>query len=232
MLPTSLQLAMFDMAGTTVNDQVEGYPLMVLGMMRAFEKAGIALDSDLIHTHRGKEKLEAVRTLLRESAALQPHEIDRVADTVYHDFLHELESNLSHISEIDGTTETFRYLKSREIFVGVGSGFPTRIVEAIFSRLGWRGNGLVDYIGSAEAVGVGRPHPKMIHDAMQRRGVADARQVVKIGDTVVDIEEGKNAGVWTIAVLTGSQTEGQLMVAKPDYILPSIRELPRRVTIR
>jgi len=70
----------------------------------------------------------------------------------------------------------------------------------------------------------------MIHEAMQRLGVVDARQVVKIGDTVVDIHEGKNAGVWTIAVLTGSQTEDQLRAAKPDYILPSIRELPWLVT--
>ena len=73
---------------------------------------------------------------------------------------------------------------------------------------------------------MGRPDPRMIHDAMQRLSITDARQVVKIGDTVVDIQEGRNAGVWTLAVLTGSQTETQLVAAEPDYILPSIRELP------
>ena len=100
-----------------------------------------------------------------------------------------------------------------------------QVVQAIASQLGWLDEGLLDYVGSAEQIGVGRPNPKMIHDAMQRLGITDGLAVVKIGDTVVDVQEGKNAGVWTVAVLTGSQTESQLMAAAPDYILSSIREL-------
>ena len=226
MLPSSLQLAMFDMAGTTVNDKVGGYPLMIISMIRAFADHGIALAPDLINTHRGKQKFEAVQALLREHTELPPDDAEHIADAVYRDFLHKLERNLSNISETDGATETFQLLKSKGIHVGVGSGFPTRIVEAIVSRLGWQDSGLLDYIGSAERVGVGRPDPRMIHDAMKRLSITDARQVVKIGDTVVDIQEGRNAGVWTLAVLTGSHTETQLVAAKPDYILPSIRELP------
>ena len=225
MLPQPIQLAMFDMAGTTVNDEVDGHPLMVISMMRAFAKHGIELVPDVINKHRGKQKLEAIQTLLKEVAELSPADVERVGDGVYRDFLHELESNLSSISEIDGATELFRHLRSKNIYIGVGSGFPMQIVQAIISRLGWLDKGLLDYVGSAEQVGVGRPNPKMIHDAMQRLGITDGLAVVKIGDTVVDVQEGKNAGVWTVAVLTGSQTEAQLMTAAPDYILSSIREL-------
>ena len=225
MLPQPIQLAMFDMAGTTVNDTVDGHPLMVISMIRAFAKHGIELVPDVINKHRGRQKSEAIQTLLREVAELSPADVERVGDGVYRDFLHELESNLSSISEIDGATELFRHLKSKDIHIGVGSGFPMQIVQAIISRLGWLDKGLLDYVGSAEQVGVGRPNPKMIHDAMQQLSVTDGRKVVKIGDTVVDIQEGKNAGAWTVAVLTGSQTEAQLMAAVPDYILSSIREL-------
>ncbi len=225
MLSQPIQLAMFDMAGTTVNDKVDGYPLMVISMMRAFAKHEIELAPDLINKHRGKQKSEAIQTLLKEVAELSPADAERVGDNVYHDFLHELESNLSRISEIDGVTELFRHLKSKDIHVGVGSGFPTGVVQAIISRLGWLDKGLLDYVGSAEQVGVGRPNPKMIHDAMQQLDITDGRKVVKIGDTVVDVQEGKNAGAWTVAVLTGSQTEAQLIAAGPDYILASIREL-------
>jgi phosphonatase-like hydrolase len=216
---------MFDMAGTTVNDEVDGHPLMVISMMRAFAKHGIELVPDVINKHRGKQKLEAIQTLLKEVAELSPADVERVGDGVYRDFLHELESNLSSISEIDGATELFRHLRSKNIYIGVGSGFPMQVVQAIASQLGWLDKGLLDYVGSAEQVGVGRPNPKMIHDAMQRLGITDGLAVVKIGDTVVDVQEGKNAGVWTVAVLTGSQTEAQLMTAAPDYILSSIREL-------
>ena len=220
-----IQLAMFDMAGTTVNDKVDGHSLMVISMMRAFAKHGIELAPDPINKHRGKQKSEAIQTLLKEVAELSPADAERVGEGVYRDFLHELESNLSSISEIDGATELFRYLKSQDIYVGVGSGFPMQVVQAIVSQLDWLNEGLLDYVGSAEQIGVGRPNPKMIHDAMQQLSITDGRTVVKIGDTVVDVQEGKNAGAWTVAVLTGSQTEAQLRTAGPDYILSSIRGL-------
>lgn len=225
MFSQPIQLAMFDMAGTTVNDKVDGHPLMVISMMRAFAKHGIELAPDLINKHRGKQKSEAIQTLLKEVAELSPADAERVGDGVYRDFLHELESNLSSISEIDGAAELFRYLKSKNIYVGVGSGFPMQVVQAIVSQLGWLDEGLLDYVGSAEQIGVGRPNPKMILDAMASLNITDGSKVLKIGDTVVDIQEGKNAGAWTVAVLTGSQTEAQLMAAGPDYILSSIREL-------
>ena len=225
MLPQPIQLAMFDMAGTTVNDEVDGHPLMVISMMRAFAKHGFELASDVINKHRGKQKLEAIQTLLKEVAELAPADAEGVGDSVYRDFLHELENNLSSMSEIDGATDLFRHLKSKDIHIGVGSGFPMQIVQAIASQLGWLEKGLLDYVGSAEQVGVGRPNPKMILDAMERLNITDGSKVVKVGDTVVDVQEGKNAGAWTVAVLTGSQTEAQLMAAGPDYILSTIREL-------
>lgn len=225
MLPQPIQLAMFDMAGTTVNDKVDGHPLMVISMMRAFAKHGIELAPDTINKHRGKQKSEAIQTLLKEVTELSPVNAECLGDGVYRDFLHELESNLSSISEINGATELFRYLKSKDIYVGVGSGFPMQIVQAIAYQLGWLDKGLLDYVGSAEQVGVGRPNPKMILDAMERLNITDGLAVVKIGDTVVDIQEGKNAGAWTVAVLTGSQTEAQLKAAGPDYLLSSVREL-------
>ena len=225
MFSQPIQLAMFDMAGTTVNDKVDGHPLMVISMMRAFAKHGIELSPDAINKHRGKQKSEAIQTLLKEVVELSPTDAERVSDGVYREFLHELESNLSSISEIDGNTELFRYLKSKDIYVGVGSGFPNQVVQAIISQLGWLDKGLLDYVGSAEQIGVGRPNPKMILDAMERLNITDGRKVLKIGDTVADVQEGKNANAWTVAVLTGSQTEAQLMAAGPDYILSSIREL-------
>ena len=225
MFSQPIQLAMFDMAGTTVNDKVDGHPLMVISMMRAFAKHGFEFAPDVINKHRGKQKSEAIQTLLKEVADIAPADAKRVGDDVYCDFLLELESNLSSISEIDGATELFRHLKSKDIHVGVGSGFPMHIVQAIISQLGWLDKGLLDYVGSAEQIGVGRPNPKMILDAMEQFNITDGSKVVKIGDTVVDVQEGKNAGAWTVAVLTGSQTEPQLMAAAPDYILSSIREL-------
>jgi phosphoglycolate phosphatase-like HAD superfamily hydrolase len=51
-------------------------------------------------------------------------------------------------------------------------------------------------------------------------------RVLKVGDTRLDIEEGRNAGVATAAVLTGTQTRAYLEEARPDYVLSSVADLP------
>jgi phosphoglycolate phosphatase-like HAD superfamily hydrolase len=61
---------------------------------------------------------------------------------------------------------------------------------------------------------------------MKKYGVSEKRAVLKIDDTVKGIEEGLNAGVYTIGVLTGTQSIQQLGAAEPDTILKSIADLP------
>ena len=63
---------------------------------------------------------------------------------------------------------------------------------------------------------------------MKRTNVTDSKKVIKIGDTEVDIKEGRNAEcLLTIAVTTGkSYTKEQLELYKPDYIIDSLQELP------
>jgi len=65
--------------------------------------------------------------------------------------------------------------------------------------------------------------PDMILYAKDKLNIADTKKIVKIGDSCIDIEEGKNAGcLLNIGITTGAQTETQLMQAKPDYIVHSL----------
>lgn len=52
--------------------------------------------------------------------------------------------------------------------------------------------------------GKGRPYPYMMFRNMEALGVASVAEVAKVGDTVSDIKEGKNAGAFTIGVIEGS----------------------------
>jgi phosphoglycolate phosphatase-like HAD superfamily hydrolase len=66
----------------------------------------------------------------------------------------------------------------------------------------------------------------MIELAMKRCGVTDPKKVVKIGDSGIDIDEGKNAGCGlTFGITTGAQLREQLLLATPNAILSSLREL-------
>ena len=66
----------------------------------------------------------------------------------------------------------------------------------------------------------------MILLAMKITGISDSVKVLKVGDSAIDIEEGKNAGCGIAAgITTGAQTAGQLVTASPTHVLDSLEEL-------
>lgn len=216
-----IRLAMFDMAGTTIDDQVAGHPLVIGAALRALESQRLSLTPEQISAQRGQEKRQMMRLLLQEAGG---HE--SLLEAAYAAFLRELDAGLDGAREMPGTREVFRFLRERGVRVGVGSGFPADVTARLVERTGWKQAGLLDYAASAEEVGASRPDPAMILDAMGNLGIADPRAVLKVGDTIMDVLEGRNANAWTVAVLTGTQTRQQLAEAEPDAILASLRDLP------
>ena len=223
-LPPDVGLVVFDMAGTTVNDLVDGEPL-VIAAFRATLKAydGTAVDFAKANEVRGYEKKEALKLLISSTRGVPSEDVNQSeVDSVYKIFEAELEKlSCSINSEITGTSACFEELKRRGIRICVGSGFPEHVVQSIVKNLGWS----VDGFFSSAALGAGRPDPIMIHTAMKKCGIDDPRRVVKIGDTKVDVEEGKNASTWTVAVLSGTQSREKLEAARPDFVISSVAEL-------
>lgn len=71
-----------------------------------------------------------------------------------------------------------------------------------------------------------RPMPGMIQLAMNRFSVKDSKQVVKLGDSTIDIEDGQNAGCGlSIGITTGTHTQAQLESAAPDYVIHNLGNL-------
>lgn len=215
------QLVVFDMAGTTVDDTINGLPLVAVAMQEALKKHSIDVSVDEINKVRGMEKKDAIKTLLSN---IHHPDKNQLIEPVFADFKSSLNSHLQFINkEIPGTSDVFKKLRSNGIKVAVGSGFPHAVVEAIAYNLQW--TEIVDYLSSAEKEGHGRPHPAMIQAAMNYCGIQDIRCVVKVGDTKADISEGRNAGCWTVAVLTGTQSRQDLESAGPDFIIDSVANL-------
>ncbi len=222
-----IELVMFDMAGTTVDDRLMGPSLVVTAFVEAFAKAGFTVAQEHVHRHRGEEKREAIHSLLCEQGHADDPALKEQTSAIYSAFVAKVRAGVDSLREMQGTPEVFRFLRGRGIRVGVGSGFPLEIVEAIVDKFGWETNRLVDYVGCAELVGASRPNPKMILHAMAALHIADPKRVLKVGDTAVDIQEGKNAGTWTVGVLSGSQSEQQLRAAGADYVLSTVALLPQ-----
>lgn len=247
-----IRVALFDMAGTSVDDMVlrpgadERLPLVIAAFQDAFLQGGIKMSFDEVNDCRGRDKLEVFREKVakhRPDLAPDSEAVESLARELLEDhFVPALLSNVGNVREVPGTTEAFEYLKSRGVFVATGSGFPEVVADAINETLGWRGSGLVDYGTCGESAGGGRPKPNMINEVLVEAGFYDdpsppdlSRKfddfdysvVLKVGDTVKDVEEGLGVGATTIAVSSGTQSIGKLVNAGPRVVLPSLAALPQ-----
>ena len=214
-----VRLAVFDMAGTTVDDEVDGLPLVLKSYDDALRKYGVEVPMEVLNAQRGRDKWTVISELGGDKA-----------QEIYDAFVGVLKANIERTSEVKGTSETFKYLRDHGVHVVASTGFPVEVAEPMIEHLGWLKKGLIDGWVCSEKVGASRPDPAMILHSMKEYGVSDASAVMKIDDTVKGIEEGVNAGVYVIGVLTGTQSIQQLSAAGPDTILKSVSQIPAHMS--
>ena len=249
-----ISLAVFDWAGTIVDYGCIA-PLEVF--YRCFEERGIHLTLDEIRKPMGLEKKDHIRTLLQtENASAQWKEqfgkdwTEADVDEIYGSFEDMLAKVVAEYSQvIPGVLETMEELRKRGIRIGSTTGYTREMMEIVTKET--ESHGLtVDSLVTPTETGIGRPSPFMLYENMRLAGIYPASRVVKIGDTAVDILEGKNAGAWTVGVLDGSSAAGMTLEernslpesevknhleaarkiyaeAGADYIIDSISQLPQ-----
>ena len=215
-----IQLAVFDMAGTTVNEDNVVYKTV----RAALAKYGVEVSlNTVLEFGAGKEKFKAIADILKETR------IENVdPNAVFQEFkkmLEEAYANLD-VTTYDGVEELFKILKSKGVKVVLNTGYDQKTAQSLLNKLGWVPGEQIDALITADDVVKGRPSSEMIDKAMEMFKITDSENVLKAGDSVIDIEEGKNANCgWTVGVLTGAQTRQQLATAEPTLILDSLANL-------
>ncbi len=210
-----LKLVVFDMAGTTVDDRIDGVPLVLRSYDEAFRSRGVEVPMAVLNEQRGRDKWTVIKELGGEDA-----------EEIYSHFNATLLANADRVREVGGASEAFRFLRGHGVRIALNTGFPREVAEGIIDHLGWEREGLIDAWTCSEDVGRSRPDPAMIHALMSGLGVEDPSAVMKVDDTAIGIEEGLNAGVVTLGVLTGTQTRERLLRARPHDIIQSVIDLP------
>jgi phosphoglycolate phosphatase len=71
-----------------------------------------------------------------------------------------------------------------------------------------------------------KPSPEALVKCAVHLGVK-MRDCAVVGDSVIDIRAGKNAGAQTVAVLTGIFSSEELKMERPDLMLKNVNELPK-----
>ena len=93
-------------------------------------------------------------------------------------------------------------------------------------RLEWPGR-LIDMAITSSEVPRGRPAPYMIFQIMEHLEILDVHQVMKVGDSPADLEEGFNAGCGeVVGVLSGAHTAATLGSYYHTRLLASVADLP------
>ncbi|MBX2841586.1 MAG: phosphonatase-like hydrolase [Flammeovirgaceae bacterium] len=217
-----IKMVVFDMAGTTVNEDNVVYKTL----QKAINQHGndFSLD-EVLAEGAGKEKLKAIKDILSsKDIELPENEIQEIFQN-FLNLLKEAYQNLS-VKPIEGAEEVFSFLRKNKILVVLNTGYNQEIAESLVNKLNWELGKHFDDLVTASQVEKSRPYPDMILLAKEKFEITDAGKIAKVGDSIIDIVEGKNAGCGlSIGITTGAHTEQQLLTAGPDYIINDLREL-------
>lgn len=214
-----VELVIFDLAGTTVEDRGE-VPDAFAG---ALAEHGIRVSPEQLNAVRGSSKRQAVLGLVPAGPGLQSR-----AAAVYDSFRERLTRRYRSdgVRPVVGAASTFRWLRGRGVRVALNTGFDRETTSLLLDSLGWDGR-VVDAVVCGDDVSRGRPAPYLIFRAMEAAGVSSVHGVANVGDTVLDLRAGHNAGVrWNVGVLSGAHVRAALEGAPHTHLLPSVSELP------
>jgi phosphonatase-like hydrolase len=222
----AIKLAVFDIAGTTIKDNSN-----VAG---SFQHAFLNHGFENVTLAEANEKMGYPKPLAIQ-AILSNHVEDKATitldliDAIHEDFVQNMIDYYRHapgIEPMDDAEDTFNALRRKGIKIGLDTGFSRDITDVILERVGWKNSPLIDVTVCSDEVAKGRPYPDMIRVMMDRFGVTDPKEVIKIGDTEVDVNEGINTGcLMNIAVTTGAFSEEELLKHHPTHIVNSLTEI-------
>ncbi len=215
-------MVVFDMAGTTVNEDNVVYKTI----QKALKEAHYDVSLELVLQHgAGKEKLQAIKDILFEVYKLNDEETASKIHRAFKEHLVRAYEDLN-VTPVEGAEDVFRYLKNAGIFCVLNTGYDSNTANGLLKKLGWDRSDLINGVVTASDVARSRPFPDMIEAAMKKTGVANPLEVIKIGDSVIDIEEGQNAGCGlNIGITGGAQTRKQLEEQGPDFVIDHLVEL-------
>ena len=208
-----IEAVIFDWAGTTVDF---GCMAPVQAFKDAFMEAGIEPTLDEIRKPMGMLKRDHVKTMLslsrirnlwneRYGREWTEEDVDRVYLRSEQGILHIVE-NFAELKPY--VLEAVETLRSMGIKIGSTTGYTDEMMSIVVPKAKEQGYAPDAWFSPDSTEGLGRPYPYMIYKNLQTLRVSDVRNVIKAGDTVADIREGKQAGAISVGIVEGSSVMG------------------------
>jgi len=232
---SKISLVVFDLSGTTVSDD----NAVAKCLHQAAIDLGLNVPLEDFEKTIGTNKIHLYQFMIAKSngeevdiAKLEKYDFPQYNEKAMEIFRHYSVLMVDHyrneVRAMPGAEDVFRWCKEKGIHVVTDTGFHRDVNDAIMEGLQWRERGLVELALDVEDTnGVGRPSPFLIFTAMQRLGVQNIHEVIKIGDTPADLLSGYHAGcIGNIGVLSGANSRETLEKYPHTHIIQSVAELP------
>ena len=199
-----IRAVMLDWAGTTVD---HGSIAPVLALKTLFAKHEIALSMEDARRDMGLLKRDHIQAILalpnvraewHKQFGAEPgaEDVARLFDE-----FGPLQMDIitQHSQVIEDVADVTKRWRSRGLLIGSTTGYTREMLNPVLAQAAANGY-RPDTSVCPDEVGAGRPAPWMLARNAQLLNVYPPSSCVKIGDTISDIEEGRNAGMWTIGL--------------------------------
>ncbi|MGX9755554.1 2-aminoethylphosphonate--pyruvate transaminase [Clostridioides difficile] len=207
-----IKAVVFDWAGTTV-DYGCFAPLNVF--IEIFKRRGIDVTMEEARKPMGKLKIDHIREMCEmdrikniwaENFGGFPTEED--VNKLYAEFEPMLFETLEeYTTPIPHVVETVERLRKNGLKIGSTTGYTREMMNIVEPNAAKKGYS-PDFLVTPSEVSQGRPYPWMCYKNAEALGVSPMSAMVKVGDTLSDVKEGINAGMWSVAVIKGSSELG------------------------
>ena len=154
-----------------------------------------------------------VRHAVSAGNLLQGKAVSALYDIMAAVYYNEHNADLSR--PYPGITEMLRSLQSHRILMAVASNKYQAATQKLIGHF-FPDIAFTAILGQREGIPA-KPHPQIVFEIMEKAGV-EKKDTVYIGDSGVDMETGRNAGVDTIGVVWGFRPREELEAYRPQLI--------------
>jgi phosphonoacetaldehyde hydrolase len=219
-----LKALVLDWAGTAVDYGCMG-PVAVF--LDVFKKRGVEPTLEEARAPMGLMKKDHIRAMCampglaarwEDVHGRMPDEGD--VDAMYRETEPLMVECIRHHSRlIPGLLDTVQEFRRMGLRIGSSTGYTGPMMDVLRAEAAAQGYE-PDAVYCSTDVPAGRPYPWMCYKNAIELGVYPLEAMVKIGDTVSDIQEGLNAGMWTVG-LSKSGNELGMTLEKATSLHPA-----------
>jgi phosphonoacetaldehyde hydrolase len=225
-----VRAVILDWAGTAVDFGCVG-PVAVF--VDVFRRRGVEVTTGEARKPMGLMKKDHVRQMCADASVAAkwktvhgraPNESD--VEAMYEEVEPLMVDSVAATAEpIPGVLAAIDALRSQGIRVGSTTGYTAPIMNVLVAEAKRRGY-TPDAVVCPSDVPAGRPYPWMCYQNAIQLGIYPMEAFVKIGDTVNDIHEGLNAGMWTVGV---TRTGNELGLTEAEVSHLGLHDLRQRL---